>query len=135
MLLVQKGAAFHVVMETISYISLCCVTIHYYSLNSFSTKEANCCLCTYVLTKGRRDTPQRRLSVTNLSSENNLPTFQLNAPVVIREVVRKCERNTAIYSYALLRIHIIGGQRFVTIAPPSLPPHHSTLATRDFQLL
>ena len=27
---------------------------------------------------------KRRLSVTNLSSENNLPTFRLNAPVVIR---------------------------------------------------
>ena len=26
----------------------------------------------------------RRLSVTNLSSENNLPTFRLNAPVVVR---------------------------------------------------
>ena len=28
--------------------------------------------------------PRRRLSVTNLSLENNLPTFQPNAPVVIR---------------------------------------------------
>ena len=27
---------------------------------------------------------RKRLSVTNLSSENNLPTFQLNAPIVIR---------------------------------------------------
>ena len=27
---------------------------------------------------------KRRLSVTNFSSENNLPTFRLNAPVVIR---------------------------------------------------
>ena len=30
-------------------------------------------------------------------------------------------------------IHIIGGQRSVRIAPPSLPPHHSGPATRDFQ--
>ena len=30
---------------------------------------------------------KRRLSVTDLSSENNLPTFQLNAPVVIRAEV------------------------------------------------
>ena len=29
---------------------------------------------------------KRRLSVTNLSSENNLPTFRLNAPVVISVV-------------------------------------------------
>ena len=58
MLLVLKGIAFHVVMETISYISLCCVTIHDYSLNSFSTKEANSCLGIYVLTKGRKDTAQ-----------------------------------------------------------------------------
>ena len=27
---------------------------------------------------------EERLSVTNLSSENNLPTFRLNVPVVIR---------------------------------------------------
>ena len=27
---------------------------------------------------------KKSLSVTNLSSENNLPTFRLNAPVVIR---------------------------------------------------
>ena len=56
MLLVLKGTDFRVVMETISYISLCCV--HYYSLNSFSTKEANSCLRTYILTKRRRDTAQ-----------------------------------------------------------------------------
>ena len=33
----------------------------------------------------------------------------------------------------LLRIHVIGGQRSVRIAPPSLPPHHSDPAARDFQ--
>ena len=32
-------------------------------------------------------------------------------------LVKKC----AIYSHALLRIHIIGGQRLVRIVPPSLP--------------
>ena len=41
--------------------------------------------------------------------------------------------NVAIYSHALLRIHVIGGQRSVRIAPPSLPPHHSGPATRDFR--
>ena len=30
-------------------------------------------------------------------------------------------------------MHIIGGQRSVRIAPPSLSPHHSGPATRDFQ--
>ena len=35
---------------------------------------------------------KRRLSVTNLSSENNLLTFCLNAPVVIRAKVKKCSR-------------------------------------------
>ena len=34
----------------------------------------------------------KRLSVTNLRSENNLPTFQLNAPVVIRAKVKRCEQ-------------------------------------------
>ena len=33
----------------------------------------------------------KRLSITNLSSENNLPMFQLNAPVVIRGKVKKCK--------------------------------------------
>ena len=58
--------------------------------------------------------------------------FWLNAPVIIRAEVWT---NTAIYSRALLRIHIIGGQRSVWIAPPSLPPHHSGPATRDYQIL
>ena len=41
-------------------------------------------------------------------------------------------KKVAIYSHALLRIHVIGDQRSVRIAPPSLPPHHSGPATRDF---
>ena len=32
---------------------------------------------------------KKRLSVTNYSSENNLPTFRLNAPVVIRAKVKQ----------------------------------------------
>ena len=39
---------------------------------------------------------KRRLSVTNLSSENDLRTFQLNAPVVIKAKVKKYETNTTI---------------------------------------
>ena len=35
---------------------------------------------------------RERLSVTNLSSENNLPMFRLNAPVVIRVKVKRCEQ-------------------------------------------
>ena len=34
----------------------------------------------------------------------------------------KVRTNFAIYGHALLRIHIIGGQRLVRIAPPSLSP-------------
>ena len=34
-------------------------------------------------------TRRRRLSVTNYSSENYLPTFRLNAPVVIRAKVKE----------------------------------------------
>ena len=59
--------------------------------------------------------------------------FQLNAPVVIRVKVKRCEQNITFYSHALLRIHLIGGQRPVRIGPPFLPPHHSKLAARDFQ--
>ena len=58
---------------------------------------------------------KRRLSGTNLSLENNLPTFRLNAPAVIRVKVKEVRTNVAIYSHALLRIHVIGGQRLVRI--------------------
>ena len=76
---------------------------------------------------------ERRLSVTNYSSENNLPTFRLNAPVVIRAKVKEVRTKTLLFIATLLRIHVIGGQRSVRIAPPSLPPHHSDPAARDFQ--
>ena len=40
---------------------------------------------------------KKRLSVTtNLSSENDLQMFQLNAPVVIKAKVKKYEPNTTI---------------------------------------
>ena len=76
---------------------------------------------------------RERLMVTKLSLEITLPTFRLNAPVIIRAKVKEVRNNVAIYSHALPRIHIIGGQRSVRITPPSLPPHHSGLTTRDFQ--
>ena len=47
--------------------------------------------------------------------------------------MKEVRNNIAIYSHALPRIHVNGGQRSVRIAPPSLPPHHSSPATRDFQ--
>ena len=61
-----------------------------------------------------------------------LMLFRLNAPVVIRAKVKEVRNNAAIYSHALPRIYVIGGQRSVRIAPPS-QPHHSGPATRDFQ--
>jgi len=42
------------------------------------------------------------------------------AVVVIKAKLKEVETIAAIYSYAQLRIHIIGGQRSVRIAPPSL---------------
>ena len=47
--------------------------------------------------------------------------------------MKEVRNNVAIYSHALPRIHVIGGQRSVRIASPSLPPHHNSPATRDFQ--
>ena len=35
---------------------------------------------------------KKRLSVTNFSSENNLPMFRLNAAVIIRVKVKRCEQ-------------------------------------------
>ena len=46
-------------------------------ITTFSCFSVGCCII------------ERRLSVTNLSSENNLPMFRLNAPVVIRVKVGK----------------------------------------------
>ena len=46
--------------------------------------------CTLV-TRPRVQT-MKRLSVTNLSSENNLLMFRLNAPVAMRAKVMKCEK-------------------------------------------
>jgi len=45
--------------------------------------------------------------------------FRLNTPVVIRAKVKEVRNNVAIYTHALLRIHVIGDQRSVRIAPPS----------------
>ena len=66
------------------------------------------------------------LSVTNLSSENNLPTFRLNAPVIIQAKVKKCEPTLVfIAMHSVLKIHVIEGQRSVRIASPFLPPHYT----------
>ena len=56
--------------------------------------------------------------------------FQLNAPVVIRVIVKKYEQ---MLQFTAMRIHVIEGQRLVRIAPPFLP-HHSCSATRDFSV-
>ena len=73
---------------------------------------------------------KRRLYVTNLSLENNLPTFQLNTAVVIGAKLKKCEQ---MLPYTTVRVHVIEGQRLVRITPPFLPPHRSGPATREFQ--
>ena len=81
---------------------------------------------------------RERVSVTNFSLENNLLTFRLNAPVVItqgesgRSVNKRCY---LYYTHALLRIHVIGSQKSVRIAPPSLPSDHSSPATSPLSQL
>jgi len=47
--------------------------------------------------------------------------------------LNSCGSNIAIYSHPLPRIHAIGGQMSFRITPPSLPSHHRSPATRDFQ--
>ena len=56
-----------------------------------------------------------------------------DALVIIKMKVEEVQTTLLFYSHALLRIHVIGGQRSVRIAPPSLPLYHSGPATRDFQ--
>ena len=60
---------------------------------------------------------KRRLSVTNLSLENNVSTECSSHHQGESEEV---QTNVGIYVCALLRIHVIGGQRLVMIAPPCL---------------
>ena len=48
---------------------------------------------------------KNRLSVTNLSSENKLPMFRLNAPVVIRAKVKKCEQTLLFIAMHYLLVH------------------------------
>ena len=82
--------------------------------------------CTYLFSFSGFSVGCRKV-VTNLSLENNLPTFRLNAPVVIRAKVKEVQTNFAIYSHALMRVHVIGGQRSVRIASlsPCLPSQWS----------
>ena len=72
---------------------------------------------------------KRRLSVTNLSSENNLPTFRLNDPVVIRAKVKKCEQTllfVAMHYWGYTSLEVKGRWG------PSLHPHHSGPATQSY---
>ena len=57
------------------------ITAHVYLW--IHTRSRNACMVLSVASQ-LASTWVKRLSVTNLSSENNLPTFQLNAPVLIR---------------------------------------------------
>ena len=50
------------------------------------------CGCDVMVTRLWYVVLKRRLSFTNLSSENNLPTVRLNAPGVTRVKVKKCEQ-------------------------------------------
>ena len=77
-----------------------------------------------------------RLPVTNLSSEN-LPTFRLNAPVLIRAKGKRCEQ-----TLLFIAMHYWGcitedtchwRSKIGEDCSPTLPLHHSSLATRDFQ--
>ena len=64
---------------------------------------------------------KRRLSVTNLSSENNLPTFRLNAPVVIRAKVKRCEQTLlfiAMHYWGYTSLEVKG--RWGLLHPPCL---------------
>ena len=80
---------------------------------------------------------KRRLSVTNFSLENNLPTFRLNAPVVIRAKVKKYEQKLqfiAMHYWGYTSLEVKGQWGF--LLPPCLPikPHHHVHACRFMHL-
>ena len=77
-------------------------------------------------------------------SEEKVICYQLELGNKFADVLTQCfncypveseevRTNAAIYSHALLGIHITGGQRLVRIAPPSLSPDHSDPTTSNFQ--
>ena len=78
------------------------------------------------------------------SNEGKVIWYQLELGKQLADVSTECSSyqegeseevgiNVAIYSHALLKIHVIGSQRLVRLFPLSLPFHHSSPATRDFK--
>ena len=64
---------------------------------------------------------KRRLSVTNLSLENNLLTFWLNAPVIIRVKVKRCKQTllfTVMHYWGYTSLEVKG--RWQLLLPPCL---------------
>ena len=80
-------------------------------------------------------------SVGFCNNEEKVICYQLELGKITCDISTECsschqgesEEVQTNISHALLRTHVIGGQRSVRIAPPSLPPHHRGPATRDFQ--
>ena len=65
----------------------------------------------------------------------NLPKFRLKCFSWHQGESESSAKQTLLFIaiHAVLRISVIGGQRSVRIAPPSLTPHHTSPATKDFQ--
>ena len=61
---------------------------------------------------------KRRLSVTNFSLENILPMFWLNAPVIIRAKVKRCELFIAMHYWGYTSLEVKG--RCGLLLPPCL---------------
>ena len=64
---------------------------------------------------------KRKLSVTNFSSENNLLTFRLNAPVIIRVKVKRCEQTLlfiVVHYWGWTSLEVKG--RWELLLPPCL---------------
>ena len=78
------------------------------------------------------------------SNEGKVIWYQLELGKQLADVLTECSScqegeseevgiNIAIYSHALLKIHVIGSQKLVRLFPLSLPFHHSSPASRDFK--
>ena len=74
----------------------------------------------------------RKFCDRNLSSEN-FANISTECSSHHQDKSKEVWTNTAVNGNALLRIHIIGGQGLMWIAPPSLLPYHCSPASRDFQ--
>ena len=92
-----------------AYHTCACIVVYH----TPHTKNVYSYVCGHIHTA----TKWKRSSGTNLSAENNLPMFQMNALVVIRAKMKKCEQILLLIAMYYWEC-VIEGQRLATVNLP-----------------